>query len=972
MGGHRRHPYLVALQRQWQIFRDRGYIFDHASASIDCWDWMLCLLVLYTAIYLPMSLVFEGVRWNGDEIVDQVLDWIFILDIFIKFRTSYRDRGYEITDPWLVATHYYKGWFRIDTLASLPIEMIIKAAGVGGKADNSYWRLFKLLRMLRIGRLLRKLDTMNFTEGANMLRIGQMIFTLMLIAHWLGLAYFSLAIKPLHDQETSPDGVPWIWSDEYTDKDATALMYVCSLYWALSVMTNLKGLPAHESRQCFVESVVVVHPLWERIFTISTFLMGAIIYASLYGNIGRFLQNMDVSGQRHRLKLLEMSEFFRFHNVPPNLRSKIRAYMEFSFSVTRGINVEAIHSQLPAQLQLEVSVYLNMQMLEQVPIFKGLPQKFIKALVVLMQTCICIGGDTVFNAGDHGDRMYFVKRGMLKVLAPNGVDVLRTVKEGDFFGEVALFTKNPRNATIVAVTDCVLLALHRRSFETALDTGGNEEVRSMIGWAVKREYQDIMAKQGWDLKEFGLVADEEQKASDSRFGSLRRPSVCGLGRRMSCQGRGSIGMGRRGSIGLGGVIGRVAMRRSSSARGSEEAEEEAAARIQAVARGNSQRKSGRSRWSSKRASSRKSSSRRSNGESVKSDDSGREAEQDAQPNSETQPTSDVPSTSDGEHLAAARIQAVMRGNTQRLALRNTGAQGPEGALSVLSAIDEDDASAHSSQPQAQPTSTSTSIRDANEAATRIQAVQRGSSWRLKMTPAGTLSGVGVTAVQTKVALSLQDPMQAAIEQQMMRRRSNTPSVDTVLMQARRRSRRDSDSSTSSGRGGHTEKRRASHDEDDEEPPPPPPPPPPRSTCEKVRSTPRRGSLMPSCGDSLSREILQGRDGRDGDTATALDKEEASFPRKDKVQQMNMNMTEGGMLMGHERISHAMDVGRLDRRIGQQTLALNEAIRHAEKRICEFVMEVQLRQDDRMNRLARDIEKILGVVRDTDRTSATSL
>ena len=130
--------------------------------------------------------------------------------------------------------------------------------------------------------------------------------------------------------------------------------------------------------------------------------------------------------------------------------------------------------------------------------------------------------------------------------------------------------------------------------------------------------------------------------------------------------------------------------------------------------------------------------------------------------------------------------------------------------------------------------------------------------------------------------------------------------------------------------------------------------------------------MPSCGDSMSREILQGRDGRDGDTATALDKEEASFPRKDKVQQMNMNMTEGGMLMGHERISHAMDVGRLDRRIGQQTLALNEAIRHAEKRICEFVMEVQLRQDDRMNRLARDIEKILGVVRDTDRTSATSL
>ena len=36
----------------------------------------------------------------------------------------------------------------------------------------------------------------------------------------------------------------------------------------------------------------------------------------------------------------EPAEFFRFHNVPPKLQKKIRAYMEFSFSVTFPVRGE--------------------------------------------------------------------------------------------------------------------------------------------------------------------------------------------------------------------------------------------------------------------------------------------------------------------------------------------------------------------------------------------------------------------------------------------------------------------------------------------------------------------------------------------------------------------------------------------------------------------------------------------------------
>ena len=128
----------------------------------------------------------------------------------------------------------------------------------------------------------------------------------------------------------------------------------------------------------------------------------------------------------------------------------------------------------------------------------------------------------------------------------------------------------------------------------------------------------------------------------------------------------------------------------------------------------------------------------------------------------------------------------------------------------------------------------------------------------------------------------------------------------------------------------------------------------------------------------------GRDGRGGDTTITAEQGSHVSPHsnesshrnesshlKDRVQLMSVS--DGSMLLGDERISHAMDVSRLDRRIGQQTLALTEAVRHVEKRICELVTAVQQRQDDRIDRLARDVETILGAVRDKtmDKTSYTS-
>ena len=92
--------------------------------------------------------------------------------------------------------------------------------------------------------------------------------------------WYAIAIAPLVSSPSVNAMQPWLWREGYGDSESaydSATLYVCSLYWALSVMTNLKGINAHESRQCFWADPLVTHPLEERVWTIGVFLFGGAI-----------------------------------------------------------------------------------------------------------------------------------------------------------------------------------------------------------------------------------------------------------------------------------------------------------------------------------------------------------------------------------------------------------------------------------------------------------------------------------------------------------------------------------------------------------------------------------------------------------------------------------------------------------------------------------------------------------------------
>lgn len=98
-------------------------------------------------------------------------------------------------------------------------------------------------------------------------------------------------------------------------------------------------------------------------------------------------------------------------------------------------------------------------------------------------------GEVVVRQGDPGDKLYMISRGQLDVLleGPNGPQLVNTIGEGDYFGEMAVLTGEPRTATVRTVLPTQLYSLAKSDFARLLDHvhGLREAVEPVI--ATRRE-----------------------------------------------------------------------------------------------------------------------------------------------------------------------------------------------------------------------------------------------------------------------------------------------------------------------------------------------------------------------------------------------------------------------------------------------------------------------------------------------------
>ncbi len=399
------------------------------------WDMAVLAVTVYSAITVPLFIVFKIFGNNFNVISLWFVTLVFTADIGINFYTAIPGRGKLIFDRKAISLNYIKHWLIIDILAALPVPLLqifFPVAGAG-----SMFRVLRLNRLLKLTRISKSLKRLSGP------RMNPAIFRLVLLVFWIMMAAHTIACG-------------WIIMTGNPDGLSPAALYIRAFYWTTTTLTTIGY------------GDVLPTGTYQTIYVIIIEIIGAGMYGLIIGNIANLIANIDVAKAQHREKMEKLNTFLRYRNIPVDISRKINDYFEYLWQTRRGYEESDVLKELPPSLKTWVALFLNKEVIEKVPIFEGASQEFIKETILHLTPVVFTPGDYIVTAGEVGYDMFFISKGTVDVVSADGTTTYATLSDGQFFGEIALLLSMPRTASIIARDYCDLYRLDKETFDRIL------------------------------------------------------------------------------------------------------------------------------------------------------------------------------------------------------------------------------------------------------------------------------------------------------------------------------------------------------------------------------------------------------------------------------------------------------------------------------------------------------------------------
>jgi len=148
--------------------------------------------------------------------------------------------------------------------------------------------------------------------------------------------------------------------------------------------------------------------------------------------------------------------------------------------------------------------------LVEIPLLAVLSEVEQEALAAMLMPRRMLKGQPVFLQGDPGDEMYLLLDGRIRISCESisGRDItLCFLKDGGFFGEMALLDGEPRSATAYAESNGTLLVLRRADFQRFLNEVPGAGI-SLLAFLSRR-----LRKANDRIQDFALLTVRERLAA---------------------------------------------------------------------------------------------------------------------------------------------------------------------------------------------------------------------------------------------------------------------------------------------------------------------------------------------------------------------------------------------------------------------------------------------------------------------------
>nr|CAH7730497.1 unnamed protein product [Callosobruchus chinensis] len=305
---------------------------------------------------------------------------------------------------------------------------------------GSLFSALKVVRLLRLGRVVRKLD--RYLEyGAAMLIL--LLCFYMLVAHWLACIWYSIG------RSDADNGVQYSWLWKLANVTQNPYSYV----WP-----NDSSTPE-----------LINGPSRKTMLLMCCTKFSALLYATIFGHVTTIIQQMTSATAKYHDMLNNVREFMKLHEVPKALSERVMDYVVSTWAMTKGLDQDKVLNFCPKDMKADICVHLNRKVFNEHPAFRLASDGCLRALAMHFQMSHSAPGDLLYHTGESIDSLCFIVTGSLEVIQDD--EVVAILGKGDVFGD-SFWKDNAVGqsaANVRALTYCDLHTIKRDKLLEVLD-----------------------------------------------------------------------------------------------------------------------------------------------------------------------------------------------------------------------------------------------------------------------------------------------------------------------------------------------------------------------------------------------------------------------------------------------------------------------------------------------------------------------
>ncbi|GMI38080.1 hypothetical protein TeGR_g329 [Tetraparma gracilis] len=430
-----------------------------------CWELLVLILVIFQALYIPLTVSFEIVHdyASGWWTFDLITDLMFMLDLIMTFNVAIVENNTNklILSRKRIAKEYLTGWFWLDLAASIPFDLLLtlaatgtlkassnESAGAGVGSATSLLKGFKLprlLRLLKVMRIMRLVKlakirpeiiwTLQYSRHSNILRLTGLVLVIVVIVHYFACVFYFIMSETWLSRQDCESMVYDQYVDAFEEDDRIlidkgfeispeTLMDAITYGYPIKPCMDQNTTVGERYITSFYNSMLLVQgesigPMTttEKMYSVVMILVGSLMLAVIFGNVSMYIANFSANSTAYQRKMEYLFESMNHLELPQNLKKRIIMYYDVMWKEYRSLD-GSIHQFIPElskQLGTEVFLYLRTNLILSVPFLRQCSPEVVQNLVITLKTEVFLPNDYIVHKGVPGEEMYLISKGVCEV-----------------------------------------------------------------------------------------------------------------------------------------------------------------------------------------------------------------------------------------------------------------------------------------------------------------------------------------------------------------------------------------------------------------------------------------------------------------------------------------------------------------------------------------------------------------------------